>query len=111
MDPLSVARAYRGALALNPRYVFAWNGLGMSLARGGRDDEALQAFRKVVELDREEPRGFFNLAVELDRTGARDEALALYRRFLDISTDAEFPRERARAGEALKAPGPRRDRW
>jgi len=105
------ARAYRRALALNPRYVFAWNGLGMSLARGGKDDEALQAFRKVVELDPKEPRGFFNLAVELDRTGARDEALALYRRFLDISTDAEFPRERARAGEALKVPGPRRDRW
>jgi arylsulfatase A-like enzyme/Flp pilus assembly protein TadD len=104
------ARAYREALALSPRYVFAWNGLGMSLARGGKDDEAVSAFRKVVELDPEEPRGLFNLAVQLDRTGARDEALALYRRFLDVSTEAEFSRERARARDALKAPAPRGDR-
>jgi len=54
-----------------------------------------------------EPRGIFNLAVQLDRTGARGEALELYRRFLEISTDAEFPRERARAREALKAPAPK----
>jgi tetratricopeptide (TPR) repeat protein len=105
------ARAYQGALALNPRYVFAWNGLGISLARRGEDGEALQAFRKVVELDPKEPRGLFNLAAQLDRTGARDEALALYRRFLDISTEAEFPRERARAKEALKAPPPRGGPW
>jgi choline-sulfatase len=105
------ARAYRDALALNPRYVFAWNGLGMSLARAGKDGEALQAFRKVVELDPAEPRGIFNLAVQLDRAGARDETLALYRRFLEVSTEAEFPRERARAREALKAAAPRENRW
>ena len=29
---------------------------------------------------------------------------ALYRRFLEISTEAKFPRERARAREALKEP-------
>ena len=31
----------------------------------------------------------------------------LYRRFLEIKTEAEFSRERARAREALSAPGPR----
>jgi arylsulfatase A-like enzyme/Tfp pilus assembly protein PilF len=105
------AIAYREALALNPRYVFAWNGLGMTLARGGKDAEALQAFRKVAELDPKEPRGIFNLAVQLDRTGARAEALENYRRFLEISTEAEFPREHARAREALKAPAPRPKGW
>jgi tetratricopeptide (TPR) repeat protein len=100
-------RAYRDALALNPRYVYSWNGLGMSLSRAGKIAEAIEAFRKVVELDPSEPGGLFNLAVQLDRTGARDEALALYRRFLEISSDAKFSRERARAKEALRAPAPR----
>jgi Flp pilus assembly protein TadD len=79
----------------------------MTLARAGRNQEALQAFRKVAELDPTEPRGIFNLAVQLDRTGSRDEAAERYRRFLEISTEAEFPRERARAREALKTPAPR----
>jgi len=105
------ASAYREALALNPRYVFAWNGLGMTLARGGRNEDALQAFRKVAELDPTEPRGIFNLAVQLDRTGARAEALDLYRRFLEISTEAGFPRERARAREALESTAPRPKGW
>ena len=103
-------RAYRDALALNPRYVYSWNGLGMSLARAGRSASAIEAFRKVVELDPSEPGGLFNLAVQLDRTGAREEALALYRRFLEIASDAKFPRERARAKEALREPAPRQDR-
>jgi arylsulfatase A-like enzyme/Flp pilus assembly protein TadD len=97
-------RAYRDALALNPRYVYSWNGLGMSLARVGDSASAVEAFRKVVELDPAEPGGLFNLAVQLERTGAREEAQALYRRFLEISTEAKFPRERARAREALKEP-------
>jgi Flp pilus assembly protein TadD len=82
----------------------------MSLARAGKSQEALDAFRKVVELDPEEPGGLFNLAVQLERTGAREEALGLYRRFLEVGTDPKFSRERARAMEALKEPAPRGDR-
>jgi len=83
----------------------------MTLARGGKNEEALQAFRKVLELDPTEPRGIFNLAVQLDRTGARDEAIELYRRFLEISIEDVFPRERARAREALRTKASRPKGW
>ena len=97
--------AYRQAIAVNPRYVYAWNGLGMTLSRAGANDEALEAFARVVELEPDEPRGHFNLAAQLERMGQRAEALERYRHFLEISTDEAFPRERARAREAVRRLG------
>ncbi|MFQ5793142.1 MAG: sulfatase-like hydrolase/transferase, partial [Acidobacteriota bacterium] len=56
---------YRRALEINRRYVYAWNGLGMSLSRLGRHEEALKAFREAVRAHPQGPRPYFNLATQL----------------------------------------------
>jgi Flp pilus assembly protein TadD len=74
----------------------------MTLARAGENDDALDAFRRVVRLQPAEPRGHFNLAVQLERMGQRDEALPVYRHFLSIAPEDAFAGERSRAEQALR---------
>ena len=73
----------------------------MTLARMGRNEEALQAFSKVVGIDPEGARGYFNLAVQLERMDRTEEALSAYERFMSLSSEELFPRERQRASSAI----------
>ena len=94
--------SYRRALAVNPDYVFAWNGLGMTLARSGEAENALEAFRQATRSSASDPRAHFNLALQAERLGLTDDAVEAYRRFIEVTDEASFPRERARAREALR---------
>jgi len=93
---------YRRVLEINPSYVYALNGLGMALAMAGKNEEALAAFRDAVRIEPEMAPGYLNLAVHLERMKQLSEALEAYRKFMDLSSEAEFARERRRAAAAIK---------
>ena len=65
---------YRAALEINPSYLYAWNGLGMTLGSLKDDSGALEAFRQAVNVAPQSPLPYLNLAVQLERMGKIDEA-------------------------------------
>jgi len=65
---------YRSALEINPSYLYAWNGLGMTLGSLRDDPGALEAFRQAVSVAPESPLPYLNLASQLDQIGKIAEA-------------------------------------
>ena len=96
---------YRQALAVNPRYVYAWNGLGRALAALSRNDEALAAFEKAVAVA-PSAEGFFNLGVQLEHMDRKQQALTAYQKCLSLSVEEPLlARQRERAAEAIRRLG------
>ncbi len=73
---------YRDALALKPN-AETWNALGYTLVRLRRNDDAVDAFRKAVELDPTFAPAGENFANALARQGSYAEAEVWYRRLLE----------------------------
>jgi arylsulfatase A-like enzyme/Tfp pilus assembly protein PilF len=96
------AKGYRRVLAIDSYYVWAANGLAMALAAEGKNEEALAAFREAVRIDPGMAPGYLNLAVHLERMKRFPEALEAYRKFLDLASEAEYPRQREIAKAAMK---------
>lgn len=65
---------YRRALEADPTLAIAWNGLAMALAQQGDLDGAIEAGRKLVELDPEDPLGHTSLSMFYQRKGMIPEA-------------------------------------
>jgi Flp pilus assembly protein TadD len=53
---------YREALALDPDYIDAWTGLALALAELKRFDEAIEAGKRLVELEPDDPLSYTNLS-------------------------------------------------
>lgn len=68
--------AYREAVALDPTLAIAWNGLATALARQGDLDGALEAGRRLVELEPDDPLAHTNLSLAYVRKGMIPEAEA-----------------------------------
>jgi Flp pilus assembly protein TadD len=66
--------SYRQAIALNAGMAMAWNGLAMALAKQGDLDAALDAARRYVELDPEEPLAHTSLSMLYQQAGRIPEA-------------------------------------
>ncbi len=66
----------QGIVAKNPEMVDVWQQLGALLTRTGRIDEALAAYRRMVELRPEEPAGLIAAGGTLLRLRRLDEAAA-----------------------------------
>ena len=66
--------AYREAVALDPSLAIAWNGLATALAQQGDLDGALEASRRLVELEPNDPLGHTNLSLFYMRKGMIPEA-------------------------------------
>jgi arylsulfatase A-like enzyme/Tfp pilus assembly protein PilF len=98
--PMAVEH-YRRVLEIDPGYVWAWNGLGMTLAGAGKNEEALAAFRDAVRSAPTMAPGHLNLAVHLERMQRYPDALDAYRRFMDLSSDEEFAHQRKIATTAI----------
>jgi tetratricopeptide (TPR) repeat protein len=61
--------AFRRAVALDPKLDRAWYGLGLSLIRQGRLDDAVEALKRNTELQPMSPFGWYQLArVHADRS-------------------------------------------
>ena len=67
---------YREAVALDPGLAIAWNGLATALAQQGDLDGALEASRRLVELEPDDPLGHTNLSLFYMRKGMIPEAEA-----------------------------------
>jgi tetratricopeptide (TPR) repeat protein len=67
---------YREALAVDPAFADAWEGLSMALADQGRWDEAIDAAKKVVELNPDEQLGYTNVSRIYQRAGNVPDAEA-----------------------------------
>jgi tetratricopeptide (TPR) repeat protein len=67
---------YTQAVALDPRFADAWEGLSMALADKERWEEALTAAKKVVELTPDEQLGYTNVSRIYQRAGNVPDAEA-----------------------------------
>ena len=67
---------YREAVALDPDFADAWEGLSMALADKELWDDALAAAKKVVELTPDEQLGYTNVSRIYQRAGNVPEAEA-----------------------------------
>lgn len=66
--------SYREALALDEGMAMAWNGLAMALARQGDLDAAIDAARRYVELEPDEPLAHTSLSMLYQQKGMIPEA-------------------------------------
>jgi tetratricopeptide (TPR) repeat protein len=67
---------YKAAVALDPGFADAWEGLSMALADKELWEDALDAAKKVVELNPDEQLGFTNVSRIYQRAGNVPEAEA-----------------------------------
>jgi Flp pilus assembly protein TadD len=65
---------YRQAVESDPQLAIAWNGLAMALAQQGDLDGAIEAGRRLVTLEPEEPLGHTSLSMFYMRKGMIEEA-------------------------------------
>jgi Flp pilus assembly protein TadD len=66
--------SYRKALDANAELAMAWNGLAMALAKRGELDAAVDAARRYVELDPDEPLAHTSLSMLYQQKGMIPEA-------------------------------------
>ena len=67
---------YQGALAIEPKFADAWEGLSMAYADKEMWAEAIAAGKKVVELTPDEQLGYTNVSRIYQRSGNVPEAEA-----------------------------------
>ena len=66
--------SYREALALDPSLPIAWNGLAMALGKKGDLDGAIEAGKRLVLLEPDEPLGHTSLSIFYQGKGMIPEA-------------------------------------
>jgi len=84
---------YRKTLEIQPMYPKPYNNLGLSLAKIGKTDEAIETYRKGIEVDlkvypepgRRTLELIDNLGLSLEEQGHWQEALALYKEAYEIN--------------------------
>lgn len=87
-------RLYRRTLKLDPRFRPAILNLAIIVANE-RPHESVRLFRRLVELDRSDPRAHFNLGYLLLKTGEEAAGLRELRRAVEMDPTFEARRERA----------------
>jgi len=65
---------YRQALEQDEGLAIAWNGLSMALAQAGDLDAAIEAARKLVEIEPDDPLSHTNLSRLYQQNGLIEEA-------------------------------------
>ncbi len=72
--PEQAVACYRRALELDPRLGIAWSALARALGDLGELDGALEAARRLVELEPDEPLAHTTLSILYQRKGMIPEA-------------------------------------
>lgn len=92
------------AIDLNPKFMKAYDNLGLVCDASGRTEEAIQAFKKAVSLNREErihsPWPAMNLGALLVKLGRYDEAKGYLQE--SLSEDPRFPKAHFQLGSLLE---------
>ena len=84
---------YQGALAMEPKFADAWEGLSMAYADKEMWAEAIAAAKRVVELSPDDQLGYTNLSRIYQRSGdvPEAEAWAAKARILDWKAQLKGP--------------------
>jgi len=69
----AIAR-YREALDADPKLAIAWNGLSLALRQQGDLDGAIEAAKRLIEIEPDDPLGHTNLSILFQRKGMIAEA-------------------------------------
>ena len=94
---------YQASLRITPDQPAIWNQLGAALTRIGRQADANEAFRTVLQLDFQDITARYNLATGLAKTGATDDAIAQFEQVIGFMPD--FARAHYHLALALQAKG------
>jgi Flp pilus assembly protein TadD len=94
--------ALERALAMNPGLARAHNSLGVIAARSGRPEEAIDHWRRAVEIEPREFDTLFNLGMLLLRRGRPAEARAYLERFVQSAPAAAYAQDIARIRDWLR---------
>lgn len=54
--PLEAARAWQEVIKIDPTYPSAYRALGDALMEAGKHDEAADAFKKALEINKDDPK-------------------------------------------------------
>lgn len=79
---------WQGVIAERPNSAAACNGLGSVLAIAGRHEEAVEAYRRALQIDPSQRQAQSNLGTSLSRLGRFDEAADEYRKALRLAHDS-----------------------
>ena len=95
VEQLEAEAAFREATRLSPKLDRAWYGLGLTLIRLRRFDEAVEALRRNTELQPMSPYGWYQLArVHVDRQEPQEaEKIILHLRQFEPKVAAQLERE------------------
>ena len=94
--------AYRQALAVDPEFADALNGLGALYVQNGRARDAIVLFERALARDPQLHEARLNLGIALQESGQVQRAAEIYRQIL-ATTPASARRERDAATALLKS--------
>jgi tetratricopeptide (TPR) repeat protein len=108
--PEEARRAYKCALAIDPRHADALLNLGRLIHEGGDPTGAAEEYRKALMVRPDDATAAFNLGVALEDLGRVEEAIPVYQRSIELDpelADAHYNlgcllQRRGRATEALQ---------
>ncbi len=83
--------AYKQAIRLAPKQIFAWNNLGNLCSKIGRNDEAIIAFLKAVECNPSDPIAWNGLGNVYFIRHYVDDAIAAYRKSIHFMPTFSHP--------------------
>lgn len=98
-------RRFRNAIAADPGYVEAYNGLGVASGMLGRYDDAASAFRNGLARAPDAPHLLNNLGFALMKSGQFEAAASALARSLEIDASSERTIENLRLLAELRRPG------
>jgi len=78
----------KNLVAQNPGDSFARYGLAMALAAAGDYTQAVEEYRKLLEINPKYVAAYYHRGQALEKLGKRDEAREIYRRGIEVSTQA-----------------------
>ena len=83
--------AYKQAIRLAPKQIFAWNNLGNLCSKIGRDDEAIIAFLKALECNPKDPIAWNGLGNVYYKRSYIDDAIAAFRKSIRFMPTLSHP--------------------
>jgi superkiller protein 3 len=93
-DPLAAVESYERALELDPKYAWAWNGLGLAYVALNRWSDALSAYEQAVHLNPDDVWFWHNLGDAWMMLDHDERAVDAFERALEIDPAHEQTRRK-----------------